>query len=70
MLGAEGLNSVSNTIHVYTANYMVQNILRRECILHVSVLEKGDGEMLEAYKFILIHLMNLGGGGDRNMQHG
>ena len=57
MLGAEGFNSVSNTHSCLHSNYMGQNILRKERILHVSALEKGDGESLEAYKFILLHLI-------------
>jgi len=36
---------------------MDRNIVMKEHILRVSVLEKGDGEMLQAYKFILLHLI-------------
>jgi len=36
---------------------MDRNTVMKERILHVSVLEKGeDGEMLQAYKFVLLHL--------------
>jgi hypothetical protein len=57
MLGAEELNSVSNTHSCLHSNCMGKNILRKECVLHVSALEKGDGEVLEAYRFILLHLI-------------